>query len=166
MASTESQELDWLAYFEQFFRERAEPLAQILDADGCREGWLQGEFFLHGRHNKTGLQTNAGPRKYDLRCDQPPMIPMIAEIKICGGSYSPKMRGLLEADVAKLRQDASASAKFMILVVDRRVTDTPLAEWLMRYAPAHARGRECPLSERVVVRMWELNSAQPNSAPA
>ncbi len=56
---------------------------------------------------------------------------MVAEIKICGGDYQPKMKGLIEADVRKLESDPQNREKYMILVVDTRGADTPLREWLM-----------------------------------
>ena len=54
---------------------------------------------------------------------------MIAEIKICGGDYQPKMRHLIESDLKKLRE-AEAKEKYMILLVDTRHPDTKLGKWL------------------------------------
>jgi len=143
---------DWLSFFEGFFTARAEQIEVILDAAGCREGWLQGEFFLAGR--EFGLSTNAGKQKFDLRCEHPPMI---AELKVCGGNYAPKMKGFIEGDVRKLRRaSARFGERYMILVVNTRHTQTELGQWLMKCELARRRYRELRLSPRVTVRMWEL----------
>ena len=71
---------------------------------------------------------NATAKKYDLYCEAPPMA---GEIKICGGDYQPKMKGLILADVDKLRKAPPDHQKFMILVIDTRKLDTPLGRWLI-----------------------------------
>lgn len=161
MASAETEELDWLAYFARFFWQAAAPLAEVLDADGCREGWLQGELFRYGRRHGPKLSTNASVgsrrRKFDLLCKCPPMV---AEIKICGGSYQTKNRGMIRDDVEKLLRAGDCFAKILVLVVDRRVTDTKLADWLATWnppdPPGHRRALQRDVSDRVTVRMWEL----------
>lgn len=137
MASTGSEGLDWLAHFEQFFLHIATPLAVVLDADGCREGWLQGEFYRYGRRHGPKLSTNTSTdspqKKFDLLCGCPPML---AEIKIAGGNYYAKVKGMIADDVERLLQADHSFTKVMILVVDRKVTTTKLAKWLMQWEPA------------------------------
>lgn len=147
--------MDWLDFFEEFFTQRAESIAVIADAAGCREGWLQGEFFLCGRQMM--LRTNATRRRFDLLCDDPPMI---AEIKLCGGGYATKMKAFIENDVRKLRSDPSCRPKYMILVVDNRKPHTSLGRWLTTCSFPHTRERMCTLSEKLLVRIWEVASAR------
>ena len=142
--------MDWIAYFDQFFSPRAEELAVIIDAAGCREGWVQGEMFLHGRD--LGLRTNATRSRFDLLCPSPPMI---AEIKICGGGYAQKMRGFIEGDVQKLSRAAGPYDRFMILIVDSRITDTPLGRWLTTCDFPHVRKHERCLSGLLAIRIWQ-----------
>jgi hypothetical protein len=118
--------MNWIKFFTSFFEDKKEPINRILDAGGCRECWLQGEIYLHAEQEV--LATNTSPQKFDLSSDK---YPMVAEIKICGGDYQPKMKGLIEADVRKLESDPQNREKYMILVVDTRGADTPLREWLM-----------------------------------
>ena len=161
MASTGRQGFDWLAHFERFFQHVAAPLGVVLDADGCREGWLQGELYRYGRGNPPRLSTNASTssrrRKFDLLCKSPPMV---AEIKICGGSYQTKTKRMIEEDVEKLRRADDSSARVLILVVDRRVTNTELAGWLLTWNPTdppkYMRAIRRDVSDWVTVRMWEL----------
>jgi hypothetical protein len=84
---------------------------------------------------------------------------MVAEIKVCGGDYAPKMREYIEADVRKLAQVPGECQRFVILVVDTREPATPLGKWLMSYEPAHKARYQRTLSERVLVRIWEIQAA-------
>jgi hypothetical protein len=146
--------MNWTQQFRDFFTSRKEQLAEILDAGGCREGWLQGEIYLHFR--KTNLQTNATGKKYDLFCDAPPMV---GEIKICGGDYQPKMKGLIISDIQKLRKSPAEYQRFMILVVDTRKLDTPLGRWLI--SPGFAQeNAERLKGNGFEVLIWEIK-AQP-----
>ena len=40
---------DWLKFFDKTIAEIHNELTIVLSAPGCREGWLQGEFFRAGR---------------------------------------------------------------------------------------------------------------------
>jgi len=144
--------MNWITYFEAFFRQRSERLHVILDAGGCREGWVQGEIFLHARD--LHLETNTTPSKYDLLCPNPPMI---AEIKICGGDYSPKMQGYIQDDVRKLATAEGDYQRFMILIVDNSCPTTTLGRWLTTCDFSHAERQDVTLSERVVIRIWEIS---------
>ena len=144
--------MDWIALFRDFFEREHERIRTILDAGGCREGWLQGQLFLCGRH--LGLKTNATARKYDLYCEQPRMF---AELKICGGDYMAKMQWAIECDIAKLRAAPSATDRYMILVVDDRHPEERLGAWL----------RSCMLDgapcweqrfDTVLIRIWRVKA--------
>ena len=50
--------MSWPKRFLGLFREIASQLGSILNANGCREGWLQGEFHLHFRAPKDGFRVN------------------------------------------------------------------------------------------------------------
>ncbi|MCX6996475.1 MAG: hypothetical protein NTV49_05195 [Kiritimatiellaeota bacterium] len=150
--------MNWITYFADFFRRRSEHVQAILDAAGCREGWIQGEMFLHARD--LHLKTNATGSKFDLLCPEPPMI---AEIKICGGDYAPKMRGFIQDDVHKLACAGDVGQRFMILIVDNRHPETSLGRWLTACDFPHAERQDVTLSESVVIRMWQITEeAQPS----
>ncbi len=74
-------------FFENAARRKA--LAQVLDAPGCREGWLQGELFREFR-DVPGFRINmrrAGSTGVpDLACGRE----MIGELKILGSGYQRK----------------------------------------------------------------------------
>ena len=76
---------EWTDLFEEVFDSVRESLPVVLNAAGCREGWLQGEFYrrLIGRNTCFPVNTfPIGPRaKADLCGVKPPR--MVAEIKIC-----------------------------------------------------------------------------------
>jgi hypothetical protein len=50
--------MSWLEEFFRFFRKAQRPLSMILDAEGCREGWLQGEFYRHFWTQENGFRVN------------------------------------------------------------------------------------------------------------
>jgi hypothetical protein len=144
--------MDWIAYFDDFFSKRAAKLAEMMKAAGCREGWVQGELFLHGRD--LGIETNATRLKYDILCKS---APMIAEIKICGGDYSPKMKGLIEDDVRKLGRDPGDRERFMILIVDTRKADSKLADWLRDPGFSDLK-LDRKFSESVAIKVWQVKT--------
>lgn len=86
----------WVSVFCGIFDKIHKELGVVLRAGGCREGWLQGEFY---RRSLESIITNSSYScdkrlKVDLRCDSPEAFSinskMIAEIKVCGGAYFPK----------------------------------------------------------------------------
>ena len=97
----------------------------------CREGWLQGELFRAGRDldlrvNEYSLGKGA---KIDVSAGGDP--PMVAEIKIVGADYQPKMRGYIEADVERLRSvDDPGIERFMILIIPRSDARGVLSDYL------------------------------------
>ena len=122
---------DWMKFFVQTVDAIHGPLAVVLNASGCREGWLQGELYRAGRDYD--LRVNAyslGSRQTaDLSCGDGP--DMLAEIKIVGADYFPKMRGYIESDVERMRAVSNADTqRFMILIIPHSDTITPLGEWL------------------------------------
>ena len=146
--------MKWTSIFKLFFDSRKNEIDKILDAQGCREGWLQGEIFLCAPPNS--LQTNATSQKYDLvsKIDQ-----MIAEIKICGGNYQGKMKGLIEADVAKLAKAPSGQAKYFILLIDTRKLGSSLGKWLIDFQPTAEEFTEVH-GQYFKARIWKLKEAQ------
>jgi hypothetical protein len=87
--------MSWSDRFSVLFAEIARPLAVVLNADGCREGWLQGEFYRHFRPQYDGFRVNysygSGRVKHDLYCPVP--NEMVAELKVYG------MRGYLNKNL-------------------------------------------------------------------
>jgi hypothetical protein len=82
----------WQGFWIRAFGNMAPRLADVLKANGCREGWVQGEFFrLAGKYAAPCLlHVNTRPPSgsrgaFDLSSDG--SHPMIAEIKIVGGGY-------------------------------------------------------------------------------
>ena len=148
--------MNWIEFFTSFFEDQKDPINRILDAGGCRECWLQGEMYLHAEPEV--LVTNASPHKFDLSSDK---YPMVAEIKICGGDYQYKMTGLIEADVRKLKSAPQDREKYMILVVDTRVVDTPLGKWLMTYkVDGDPPSQQIP-STHFVAKIWKVAQHAP-----
>lgn len=92
--------LDLIADFER-------ELAEVLNASGCREGWLQGELFR--RLRAKGIQdirTNDYPYAGNVRVRADLWVPekMVAEIKVLGDSgFHPKVIDGL-ASVRRLRE--------------------------------------------------------------
>jgi hypothetical protein len=78
--------MSWSDRFLTLFAEIAGPLADVLNADGCREGWLQGELYRHFRRHSNGFRVNfsyrSGRVKHDLYCSPP--NEMVAELKVFG----------------------------------------------------------------------------------
>src|SRR5947208_155416 len=78
--------MSWPDRLITFFREIASPLGVILNASGCREGWIQGEMFRHFSPGNNGFSVNcsyANSRmKHDLHCKKPTEV--VAELKVYG----------------------------------------------------------------------------------
>jgi hypothetical protein len=89
--------MSWSERFLGLFPEIAMPLAVILDAEGWREGWLQGEFYRYFTTSENGFRVNCsfcGSRaKHDFYCERP--TEMVAELKVYGqrGYYSKNLCG-------------------------------------------------------------------------
>lgn len=152
--------MDWIAFFTSFFERRKEAISRVLDARGCREGWLQGEIFIYAGELGLSLQTNGKRQRYDLYSTSPPMI---AEIKIAGGDYQPKNKFMIRKDVDKLACAPAEFARFMILLIDTQVTGTQLANWLSSDSPFSVESDEFPpvQSQRWRARIWKMRDVRP-----
>ena len=42
----------WPQFFTEFFDHSEAALSVVLNASGCREGWIQGEFFRFGQDRR------------------------------------------------------------------------------------------------------------------
>ena len=90
--------MSWPERFLTLFSEIALPLTDILTAEGCREGWLQGEFYRHFHTVENSFRVNSSycdsRAKHDLYCEQP--TKMVAELKVYGlsGYYNKNLCGM------------------------------------------------------------------------
>jgi hypothetical protein len=89
--------MPWANRFLALFSEIASPLSVVLNADGCREGWLQGEFYRYFRTPGNGFRVNCSycdnRVKHDLYSVRP--TEMAAELKVYGlmGYYTKNLYG-------------------------------------------------------------------------
>ncbi len=148
---------DWLTFIADTVDAVSQPLGVVLSAWGCREGWLQGEFYRAGkcfdlRVNEYDL---GGNLKADLSCAGDPS--MVGEIKIIGADYQPKMRYAIEWDVRRLSElEAENTERFMVLIIPHSEVRGILHEFL----------RGCSFSDHCVekacdsftLRVWRLES--------
>jgi hypothetical protein len=101
--------MDWSERLITFFEAIATPLACVLRADGCREGWIQGEMFRHFRTENNGFRVNAslagGRVKHDVHCLKP--TEMVAELKVFGlsGYYNKNLYGASDISRFKPSED-------------------------------------------------------------
>lgn len=78
--------MNWVDRFFEFFRQIEQNLGILLNANSCREVWLQGEFYRHFLTADNGFLVNCrynddGP-EHDLYCGLP--TEMVAEVKVYG----------------------------------------------------------------------------------
>ena len=146
----------WTSFLIEFFDNIQDALSEVLNASGCREGWLQGEFFRYGaeRDLRVNEYSLGGQKRADLYCPKEPR--MIAEIKIIGADYQAKMRDALDEDVDRLKRVVdSGLEKYMILIIpESEVRSSGLGKHLnnARYSP------ECfeKSYPAFKVRIWRL----------
>jgi hypothetical protein len=83
-AEIASQTMTWPEQFMEVFREIASPLAKILNAHGCREGWVHGEFYRRLWTPENGFKVNCSCSQSRVKHDLYSRLPteMIAEMKI------------------------------------------------------------------------------------
>jgi hypothetical protein len=146
---------DWLRFFSSTIEAIREPLSVILNASGCREGWLQGEMFRAGRAFDLRVNEYAlgGRQTADVSCGDLP--DMLAEIKIVGANYFPKMQGFIESDVGRMRAVSTpGTERFMILIIPRSEAKTKLGEYLhsCSFSP-HCLERDLPSFR---LRIWKF----------
>ncbi len=64
--------MSWPDRFLALLADIARPMAVVLNADGCREGWLQGEIYRHFAPRHNGFRVNCSYRsgrvKHDVYC--------------------------------------------------------------------------------------------------
>jgi hypothetical protein len=76
----------WPDLFLDFFRSISPHLTVVLNASGCREGWIQGELYRHFWTPQNRLLVNCSYSsnrvKHDIYCEQP--TEMVAELKVYG----------------------------------------------------------------------------------
>lgn len=146
-----------------FFDYSAESIGVVVNAWGCREGWLQGEMYRAGW--RRGLQVNnyplGGNKKADLCCLESPR--MVAEVKVLGADYQGKMRYALDADVERLTAIPDSDLeRYMVLVIPKCEVRSSLGDYLdsVCFAPRCVE-REYP---KFRLRLWRLEAASPNQA--
>jgi hypothetical protein len=138
-------QVDWLDFFVKTVDEIHGRLSVVLTASGCREGWLQAEFYLAGRqYNLRVNERNLGARQTaDMSCGDGP--DMLAEIKIVGAHCFPKMQGFVESDVERMRAvNTPCTSRYLILIVPRSTAKTKLGDYL----------HTCSFSSKCVERDW------------
>lgn len=132
----------WLDEIQTFFECVQESLAAILEAEACREGWLQAEMFRYFRPKFEGFAVNSfslvGRARADFGCDAP--NPIRGEIKVLGGGYQSKVITggslapyLARAEARVHRQDRDLLRGTWGLIPDYfRLRDAALAEGTAR----------------------------------
>jgi hypothetical protein len=143
-------------FFLDFFDFNAEAVGIVMNAWGCREGGLHGEFYRAGW--RRGLRVNeyplGGNKKADLCCFDAPQ--MVAEVKVLGADYQAKGRYALDADVDRLAviKDAKLE-KYIALVIPNSEVRSLLGEYLgnVCYSPQCIE-REYPTFK---LRLWRLD---------
>lgn len=137
----------WLNFFEASIGAIHKPLAVVLNAGGCREGWLQAELFRAGQRYdlKVNHHSLGKGKKADLSCGDGPQ--MLAEIKIVGAGYQSKMRHYIDSDARRMKRASTSKTKcFMILLIpDSELdSDSTLKTYL----------HSCSFGPKPVERSW------------
>ena len=152
---------DWLEFFEHTITTIQEQLSVVLDASGCREGWLQGEFFRAGvsRQLQVNRHSLGDGTKADLSCSEPAMV---AELKVVGALDSTKMQGLIERDVERMRQQRREGVDaYMILVVPDRESPPNKLDTFLRQCDFPNCQMVVKKYPQFTVKIWQL---KPESA--
>jgi hypothetical protein len=107
--------MSWPDRFLALFGEIAPSLAVVLNAEACREGWLQGEFYRHFRNSEDSFRVNCSycdsRTKHDLYCEQP--TEMVAELKVYGlsGYYTKNLCG--QSNISQFLPTTSGERKVL-----------------------------------------------------
>jgi len=94
--------MNWPHELADFVRRVEGPLSVVLNADGCREGWLQAELYRYFHPVQPAFRVNQslsdGRVKHDLVCLGP--SPMVGELKVYGqsGYYQKNLHGRSNID--------------------------------------------------------------------
>lgn len=98
----QTNQVTWLDKFRAAFDSFAPNLGVVLNAVGCREGWVQGELYRYFSAQDPDFRVNsyslATRKKADLYGRNP--VPMVAEIKVFGvqGYYHKNLAGCSNID--------------------------------------------------------------------
>lgn len=126
----------WENAFCEMFAEISGPLGCILRANGCREGWLQGEVFRHFRSRDKAVYTNyvtlPSPgglknRKADLAIysghENYARLQLVGEIKVYGerGYYAKNLTGGSLIEVQRRIADSGKPITFSNCRADRQL---------------------------------------------
>ena len=78
--------MTWIEALREFFQRIEAPLSVILNANGCREGWIQRKIFCHFRPTDATFKVNCSHAsnriKHDIVCGRPESL--VAEMKVYG----------------------------------------------------------------------------------
>jgi hypothetical protein len=125
----------WRRELRRFFHPRADALDQVFEADGCREGWLQGEMFLHF-HGRRGPMVRFNHQalkdgcKADIAAYRPSVetkdgkersvqsLVMVGELKMLKVDYQEKNLTGRHADAKLLRERLEKSRRRTFLIRD------------------------------------------------
>jgi hypothetical protein len=126
------QKTDWLRFFAFSIKKLESRLKIVLNASGCREGWLQGELFLLGQKYKLCVYSHGSGIGgfFDLSCGDGP--DMLAEIKIIGALDPFKMRSRLQSDVDRVKAMNKVADRYMILITPDWDRLTTMSQYLDR----------------------------------
>jgi len=133
---------NWLEAFRHAFNDMAPDLAVVLNAKGCREGWIQAELFRRLSRSDPAFSVNSYKlskgKTADLHGEKP--TPMLAEIKVLGteGYYHKNLAGCsnLSLFMPANEQDRVELCDEHLAVVDNAV-DSLLRDFIrLKSAPA------------------------------
>jgi hypothetical protein len=183
MSRTGVRATNWADRLTKFFRAREEALGYILEARGCREGWLHGE--LHREFRRVpGFAINHHALSDGETADLLVEGAMIGELKILGARYHPKV--VTGGSLKALRRAATRTVtplddglrlgpwglvpdyfrllrarvpprveRLLVLVADVRDEDTDSVSDALRTIEFKGEARRIKLS-RGFVRIWKL----------
>lgn len=185
MSETGARAASWSDRLTNFFRVREEALGHVLEASGCREGWLHGE--LHREFRRVpGFAINHHRLFDGQTADLVVEGAMIGELKILGARYQPKVVtggslkafqraptrtvtpldealhlgswGLVPDYFRLLRAPVPPSVeRLLVLVADVRDDDTDSVSDALRTIEFKGEARHIKLS-RGFVRIWKLTT--------
>ena len=143
--------VNWPNFISEAIAAVQEPLALVLQASGCREGWPQGELFRAGQQHSLRVNEHHLGKNCKADLSAPGMV---AEIKIVGADYESKMCRYIEDDVARMRGAGAELERYMILIVPRSEEKTRLGAYLdtCQFSPTCLE-REFP---RFRLKIWRL----------
>ncbi|PTQ86798.1 hypothetical protein [Agitococcus lubricus] len=148
---------EWFNFFKSFFQNNAASIGTVMYANGCREGWLQGEMFRTATDEKFAVnyyQLKRYSEKLDLYGEMPNrqvQQKMVAEIKIISPSFEKKnidgtsnlIRYLQSNDVINslghINQRVGSLLKDLKRL--RTVTDSTIEKYIILVIPNYEEGK-------------------------